>query len=212
MHITIDAMGCQKEIARQIVDGSSDYLLAVKSNQGELYGNIKDVFECAAREGTLGTLDVEADHQKQVDKGHARLESRECWVRTEPAELAYVDPQGRWAGLRRVAKINYRRGTGEKTQTDTRYYICSYRATAASLLQATRDHWGIENSLHWVLDVAFDEDRCRVRTGHADQNLAVARHCALNLLKQERTGKVGIKAKRKKAGWDYPYLLKVLSA
>ena len=126
-------------------------------------------------------------------------------------ELAYVDPQRQWPGLKGVAKINYRRNGNEESPTDTRYYICSYQAMAESLLQATRDHWGIENSLHWVLDVAFDEDRCRVRTGHADQNLAVARHWALNLLKQEGTAKAGIKAKRKKAGWDYPYLLKVLS-
>ena len=198
--ITIDAMGCQKDIGQQIVDGGYDYLLAIKSNQGELYGNIKEVFECSAREGTLETLEVESDHHKQVDKDHVRLESRECWVRTDPAELDYVDPQGQWPGLTGMAKLSYRRGPGETTQTDTRYYICSYQATAASLPQAGWDHWGIENSLHWVLDVAFDEDRCRVRTGHADPNLAVARHCALNLLKQERTAKVGIKAKRKKAG------------
>ncbi len=207
--ITIDAMGCQKEIARQIVGGGSDYLLAVKSNQGELYENIKDVFKCADREGTL---DSEHYHYKQTSKGHGRVESRECWVITDREELAYVDSHGRWPGLKGVAKLSYRRSSGEQAPTETRYYICSYRATAESLLQATRTHWGIENSLHWVLDMAFDEDRCRVRTGHADQNLAVARHWALNLLKQERTAKIGIKAKRKKAGWDFPYLHKVLSS
>ena len=146
---------------------------------------------------------------------------------TDRDELAYVDTQRQWPGLKGVAKINYRRNGNEESPTDTRYYICSYQAMAESLLQATRDHWGIENSLHWVLDVAFDEDRCRVRTGHAGQNLAVARHWALNLLKQERTAKVApaLGAKpaqagahgqsryqgQKKAGWDYPYLLKVLS-
>ena len=118
----------------------------------------------------------------------------------------------RWPGLKEVAKLNCRRSSGEQAPTETRYYVCSYRATAESLLQAARTHWGIENSLHWVLDMAFDEDRCRVRTGHADQNLAVARHWALNLLKQELTSKIGIKAKRKKAGWDFPYLHKVLSS
>ena len=95
---------------------------------------------------------------------------------TDRDELAYVDLQRQWPGLKGVAKINYRRNGNEESPTDTRYYICSYQAMAESLLQATRDHWGIENSLHWVLDVAFDEDRCRVRTGHAGQNLAVARH------------------------------------
>ena len=117
----------------------------------------------------------------------------------------------RWTGLGGVAKLSYQREADSGAAGDTRYYICSYPAEASSLLKATRDHWGTWNSLHWVLDVAFDEDHSRVRTGHADHNLAVTRHLALNLLKQERSAKVGIKAKRKKAGWDYPYLLKILS-
>ena len=237
--ITIDAMGCQTEIAQQIVDGGADYLLAVKSNQGELYGNIQDLFQMAAQEGSLAEEPVyhrpdyhrpdyhRPDYHRQVDKGHGRLETRECWVITDPAELAYVDPHRRWLGLKSVAKVCYRRGVHpqappqalrealrdapREAPTETRYYICSYQPAAASLLQASRQHWGIENSLHWVLDMAFDEDHCRVRTGHADQNLAVVRHLTLNLLKQERTAKVGIKAKRKKAGWDHDYLLKVLA-
>ena len=110
-----------------------------------------------------------------------------------------------------VSKVSYRRDATAGSPADTRYYICSYPADAATLLTAARSHWSIENSLHWVLDMAFDEDHSRVRTGHADQNLAVMRHLALNLLKQERTAKVGIKAKRKKAGWDFDYLIKVLS-
>ena len=238
--ITIDAMGCQTEIAQQIVDGGADYLLAVKSNQGELYGNIQDLFQMAAQEGSLAEEPVyhrpdyhrpdyhrpdyhRPDYHRQVDKGHGRLETRECWVITDPAELAYVDPHRRWLGLKSVAKVCYRRGVHpqappqalreapREAPTETRYYICSYQPAAASLLQASRQHWGIENSLHWVLDMAFDEDHCRVRTGPADQNLAVVRHLTLNLLKQERTAKVGIKAKRKKAGWDHNYLLKVLA-
>ena len=104
-----------------------------------------------------------------------------------------------------------RRDAATDAPTDTHYYICSYPADAATLLVSTRSRWSIENSLHWVLDVAFDEGHSRVRTGHADQNLAVIRHLALNLLKQERTTKVGIKAERKKAGWDFDYLLKFLS-
>ncbi len=217
--ITIDAMGCQTEIAQQIVDGDADYLLAVKSNQGELYGNIQDLFQMAAQEGAAqegsaqeGSLAEEPayhrpDYHRQVDKGHGRLETRECWVITDPAELAYVDPHRRWPGLKSVAKVCYRRGVHPQAPqqaprqapqdppSEVRYYICSYPPNAASLLQASRQHWGIENSLHWVLDMAFDEDHCRVRTGHADQNLAVVRHLTLNLLKQERTAKVGIKAR-----------------
>ncbi len=204
--ITIDAMGCQKNIARQIVDGGSDYLLSVKSNQGELHQNIKDVFACAEREGYGGVA-----YHEQVSNGHGRLERRKCWVITDPAELSYVDPGGQWAGLRSVAKVSYQREADSGRPEDTRYYICSYPAEASPLLKAARAHWGIENSLHWVLDMAFDEDRSRVRTGHADQNLAVVRHLVLNLLKRDTSAKVGIKAKRKKAGWDYDYLLKIIS-
>ena len=206
--VTIDAMGCQRNIARQVVQGGADYLLAVKANQGELHENLKDLFACREREVWDG---VACSYHEQVGKDHGRLERRQCRVITDPEELAYVDPHGQWASLGAVAQVSYQRDSDASSSTDTRYYICSYPADAARLLAATRSHWSIENSLHWVLDVAFDEDHSRVRTGHADQNLAVIRHLALNLLKQERSAKVGIKAKRKKAGWDFDYLMKVLS-
>ena len=211
--VTIDAMGCQRNIAQQVVQGGAEYLLAVKASQGELHQNIKDLFACGERVGWAG---VAYSHHEQVGKDHGRLERRQRWAITDPAELAYVDPQRQWASLGAVARvsyrrISYRRDAATAAPTDTRYYICSYPADAATLLASARSHWSIENSLHWVLDVAFDEDHSRVRTGHADQNLAVIRRLALNLLKQERTTKVGIKAKRKKAGWDFDYLLKVLS-
>ena len=206
--VTIDAMGCQRNIARQAVQGGADYLLAMKANQGELHENIKDLIACCERVGWDG---VAYSHHEQVGKGHGRLERRQCWAITDPEELAYVDPQRQWASLGTVARVSYRRDAATDAPTDTRYYICSYPADAATLLASARSHWSIENSLHWVLDMAFDEDHSRVRTGHADQNLAVIRHLALNLLKQERSAKVGIKAKRKKAGWDFDYLLKVLS-
>ena len=206
--ITIDAMGCQKNIASQIVDGGSDYLLAVKANQGELHENIRDVFACAEREGFYG---VAHSCHEQFNKGHGRLERRQCWVVTDEEELSYVDPAKRWAGLGSVAKVIYERGLDSGTPADIRYYICSYPTEASQLLKASRAHWGIENSLHWVLDMAFDEDQSRVRTGHADQNLAAIRHLVLNLLKQETSAKIGIKAKRKKAAWDQDYLLKIIS-
>ena len=148
---------------------------------------------------------------EQVSKGHGRLERRECRMITDPEELSYVDPGGHWAGLGSVAKVSYQRYLGSGPPEEPRYYICSHPAAAAALLKATREHWGIENSLHWVLDMAFDEDRSRVRTGHADRNLAVTRHLALNLLKQEQSVKVGVKAKCKKAAWDHDYLLRILS-
>lgn len=206
--VTIDAMGCQKNIAQQVVEKGADYLLAVKTNQGELHENIKDLFGCCERTGWDGVV---YSHHQQVGKDHGRLERRECWVITDPEELAYVDPQQQWASLGAVGRVSYQRNAASGSPADTRYYICSYPADAATLLGAARRHWSIENSLHWVLDMAFDEDHSRVRTGHADRNLAVIRHWALNLLKQERTVKVGIKAKRKKAGWDFNYMLKVLS-
>ena len=136
---TIGAMGCQKEIARQIVDGGSDYLLAVKSNQGELHRNIKDVFACGEREGFDG---VAHSFHEQVSKGHGRLERRECRVITDPEELSYVDPSGQWAGLGSVAKVSYQRDLGSGPPEKPRYYICSHPAAAAALLKATREHWG----------------------------------------------------------------------
>ena len=121
-----------------------------------------------------------------------------------------MDPHRQWDSLGAVARVSYRRDPGANAPTDTRYYICSHPGDAARLLAATGSHWSIENSLHWVLNVAFDQDHSRVRTGHAGQNLAVIRHLPRNLLKQERNAKVGNRAKRKKAGWDFDYLMKAL--
>ena len=194
--VPIHAMGCHRNIAQQVVQGGADYLLAVKDNQGESHQNIKDLFACCERVGWNG---VAYSHHEQVGKDHGRLERRQRWVINDPEELAYVDSQRQWANLGAVARVSYRRDATTDAPTDTRYYICSFPADAATLLASARSHWSIENSLHWVLDVAFDEDHSRVRTGHVDQNLAVIRHLALNLLNRERSAKVGIKAKRKKS-------------
>ena len=201
--VTIDAMGCQKAIARQIVVGEADYLLAVKSNQGQLYANLQDAFRCAEEWDPLGRC-------REVSKGHGRLEVRECRVIADREELAYMDPAGEWPQLSSVAQVSYERPAGAGT-TEQRYYICSRLLTAAEFLQKTREHWGIENQLHWVLDVAFAEDHCRVRTGNAAGNLSVVRQMALNLLNRETTRKVGRQAKRKRAGWDGDYLQKILA-
>jgi predicted transposase YbfD/YdcC len=204
--VTIDAMGCQKDIAKQIVDAEAEYVLAVKSNQGRLFENIKDVFECAERDGFE---DVAHSYHEQISKGHGRLEERRCWVITDPKQLAYVDEAGQWCALKSIVLVRYNRDDDKPQKS--RYYICSLKVHAKKLLSVIREHLGIENGLHWVLDMAFDEDHSRVRAGHADHNLAVVRHMTLNMLKQEKTAKVGIKAKRKRAGWDEDYLLKVLS-
>ena len=201
--VTIDAMGCQKSIARQIVASEAYYLLAVKSNQGQLHDLLQDAFRCAEGPDPLESC-------REVGKGHGRLEVRQCRVLTDREELAYIDPAGEWPQLSSVAQVSYERQAGGGT-TEQRYYICSRRLTAAEFLESARAHWGIENQLHWALDVAFDEDHCRVRTGNAAGNLSVAPQMALNLLRREATRKVGIKAKLKRAGWDGDSLQKILA-
>ena len=203
--VTIDAMGCQKEIARLIVEDGGDYVLALKENQGQLYREVKELFE---DEGLVAT---EGDFHETVNKGHGRLEHRRCWSIADRECLSYLNSRGEWLGLQSVAKVTGERRIGETVSKESRYYISSLPGNAEQLLYAIREHWGIENSLHWVLDIAFREDESRVRKGHGPENLATMRHMALNLLRQETSAKVGIKARRLKAGWDENYLLKVLS-
>ena len=201
--VTIDAMGCQKSLARQIVAGEADYLLAVKSNQGQLYANLQDAFRCTEEWDPLGSC-------REVSKGHGRLEVRECRVIADREELAYIDPAGEWPQLSSVAQVSYERQAGVGTP-EQRYYICSRRLTAAEFLQSARAPWDIERQLPWALAGAFDEDHCRARAGHAAANLSVAPQMALNLLSRETSRQVGIKAKRKRAGWDGDYLQKILA-
>ncbi len=203
--VTIDAMGCQKEIARLIIEDSGDYVLALKENQGQLYREVKELFEDESLVSTAG------DFHETVNKGHGRLEHRRCWSMADQESLSYLNARGEWQGLQSVAKVTGERRIGETVSKESRYYISSLPGNAEQLLYAIREHWGIENSLHWVLDIAFREDESRVRKGHGPENLATMRHMALNLLRQETSAKVGIKARRLKAGWDENYLLKVLS-
>ena len=206
--VTIDAMGCQKEIAKTIVDQGADYVLALKENQGQLYEDVKDLFEYERQEGFE---DVEHDFHQTVNKGHGRIETRQCWAISDADHLGYLDNQKKWSKLTSVVMVEAERLIGEHREVKSRYYISSLPNDAKRLLEATRGHWGIENRVHWVLDIAFREDESRVRTGDAAENLATLRRMALNLLKHEITSKGGIAAKRKRAGWDEIYLLKVLS-
>ena len=213
--VTIDAMGCQREIARQITDGGADYMLAVKENQGQLHEGIRDLFEGAAALGFDGVPPVQArgrlyDYARSVDKGHGRVERRECWTITEADCLDYLDPQGQWPQLMAAVKVVGHRETTAGGASQPRYYISSLSPPAEQLLAAIRSHWAIENSLYWTLDVSFREDQCRVRKDHGPQNLATLRQIGHNLLKNERTLKVGIQDKRLNAGWDEGYLRKVL--
>lgn len=209
--VTIDAMGCQRAIAQKILDRGADYVLAVKGNQPSLYAKIKEMFaDTEASEPVL----TETDTSSTTEGGHGRIETRRCTMITDPDHLFYLqgpqqDPP--WAGLKSIIKIEAIRRIGTETTTQTRYYISSLDDTAKVLNSTIRDHWRVENSLHWVLDIAFREDESRVRTGHAAEIFAILRHLALNLLKQERSAKVGIQGKRLKAAWDTQYLLRVLN-
>jgi predicted transposase YbfD/YdcC len=205
--VTIDAMGTQKEIAGRVKERGAEYVLALKGNQRRLYEEVQESFTLAEREGFQGTAH---DRHETVNGGHGRIERRRYWTIWDPEHIAYLDPGGEWAGLRSIGMVEAERRVGEKVSVERRYYLSSLAGQAQEFAAAVRGHWGIENGLHWVLDVAFREDECRVRMGNAPENLALLRRIALTLLHQERTAKVGVKAKRLKAAWSEDYLLTVL--
>jgi len=205
--VTIDAIGCQTAIAQTVVDLDADYVLAAKENQGHLYEDIKGLFDAAQE---VNFKDVPHAYAKTTDKDHGRLEIRQCWTIADATLVDYLRNRASWPKLQTIVKVVAERRLNDETTIEARYFISSLDGDAQRMLAAVRGHWGIENSLHWVLDIAFDEDHHRVRKDNGPANFAVLRHIALNLLKQEHTVKAGIKAKRRKAGWDEPYLLKVL--
>ena len=204
--VTVDAMGCQTAVAAQVISQEADYVLSLKGNQGLLHEEVAEYFAWAER---TNFKDLEYDYCATLEKDHGRIEGRRCWV---TQDTDWFTEKAAWAGLRSFIMVEAEREVvGQAATVERRYFISSLGADAQQALRAVRSHWQVENSLHWVLDVAFREDACRTRTAHAPENLATLRHIAVNLLKQERSCKLGIKSKRLKAGWDESYMLKVLN-
>jgi predicted transposase YbfD/YdcC len=206
--VTVDAMGCQTAIARQIREQQADYVLALKANQETVHQAVEEAFTELTR--TQGQAYVH-EQDRQVDKGHGRVEVRTTTVITDPTLLAYLNPAGAWPDLAAVVQVVARRRVAGSTSQETRYFLSSLRAGARSHQEAIRGHWGIENGVHWVLDVVFREDHSRVRRGHAAHNFSLLRRLALNLLRQDHTARCGIKGRRLKAALSPAYLLSVLN-
>jgi predicted transposase YbfD/YdcC len=199
--VTIDAMGCQREIAEKIIEKGGDYVLAVKGNQGQLQEAVIDFFE------TAKAVDFKGVSVEDLDSGHGRIEVRRYW---STPELSTLPNAAHWAGLRSIAMVESERHIGEQYSRERRYYITSLKSNARQFGSAVRGHWGVENALHWTLDVTFREDECRIRRGEAAENLCTRRHFVLNLIKQEKTLNKSVKQKRLMAACDDDYRAKVL--
>lgn len=208
--VTIDAMGCQQAIAKKILSQEADYVLSLKENHKALYDSVCHLFTQAEADKSKFYKNILHRRKIEKSKGHGRYE-----IRTYTLVSARDIPalQCHWPGLQGIGKIEVRRTTGQQFECATRYFLTSLSYENIEVfMSAVRSHWDIEINLHWSLDVSFKEDLSRVRSGHAAENLAIVRRIALNLLKQEKTNKRGITCKRKRAGWDNQYLLKVLTA
>jgi Transposase len=209
--VTIDAMGCQVEIARQVVDQGGDYVLSLKENQPGLHRACAELFEWLRGSHPIDE-EVVLGYDAQVDGGHGRIETRKVWSTEALAGLAACE---RWPGLTTLVMVESTREILDQASMERRYYISSLPGAtdddAKRLNRVIRTHWEIENRVHWVLDVAMGEDANRTRSGESAQNLALIRKLALNLLRRETTVPAGIAAKQKRAGWDHNYLLRILA-
>lgn len=203
--VTLDAMGTQTAIAEQIISGGGDYVLSLKSNQPHLHEDVEQLFTWMSQQQFEG---VAHEFLQTTHGAHGRIETRRHWLIGDVQHLVNAE---RWRGLRRVGMVeSERRIQGRPVVRERRYYLVSFEGGVEKFAQAVRSHWGIENQVHWVLDVAFGEDASRVRKDHAPANLAMVRQVAINLLRQERSSKRGLKGKRLRAGWDNDYLARIL--
>ena len=202
--VTLDAMGCQKNIAKEICEADADFVLALKGNHETVHEEVQSFLQDARQKDWKK---VPHDFLETVEKGHGRIETRRYWI-TE--KIDWFADRSKWEGLRSMAMVESIRQIGETTTTQIRFHLASIKADAKELARAVRGHWAIENNLHWVLDVCFGEDQCRVRAGYAAQNLAILRQLALNILKRDSIKKRGIKGKQKNAAWDNSNLLSLL--
>jgi predicted transposase YbfD/YdcC len=203
--VTIDAMGCQKAIAQDITDQGADYVLALKDNHPTLYDDVTVFFDEAQ---TTEFAEIAHAYQETVDGDHGRIETRRYWI---TSDIEWLGAKGSWANLQSLGMVESHRDLGDKVETETRFFLTSLPCDGVRFAHAVRQHWGMENSLHWVLEVSFDEDACRIRKDQGAQTFSVLRHIALNLLRRESHHKRGMKARRKRAGWDRGYLLQVLT-
>ena len=206
--VTLDAMSTHREIAAAIHAHAADYVLPLKENQPTLRTAVAEYFDYAEQSDSRHRPALH--RARTVDNDHGRLEVREYFLTDAIDWLPGVTGKEAWPGLRSIGMVRTKRTIGDKQSSDVRYYLTSLPADVHKFAGAVRNHWCIENQLHWVLDVAFDEDNNRSRTGHSAHNLAIVHHIALNLVKQEKTAKMGVKNKRLTAGWDDAYLAKVL--
>ena len=207
--VTIDAIGTQKEIIKEIRNQGADYVIALKDNQGLFYEGVTESFDAGLR---TNFKDIAHDYWESLDKGHGRIETRKYWTIFDPDYLKYFDPQGQWKDLKSVGMVEAERIIKGEVSRQRRYYISSLSGKAQQLGRAVRSHWEIENSLHWVLDVDFREDVSRVRKGYAAENFAALRRFVINLIKQESTFRKSVKGRRLAASWDTDYLLKILTS
>lgn len=203
--VTIDAMGCQTKIVEKITDKGADYLIGLKGNQGTLNEDVRLFFENGIHKAKFFTT-------SKSDKGHGRIETRACSVSEDIDWLKRLHPK--WKKLKSVIEIKSKREIKGKIATETRYYISSLQAHPDKILSVVRQHWGVENKLHWVLDVSFNDDQCRIRKGNAPRNIAIIKKTVLNLLQiiKKDMPRVSLKAMRKLAGWDYNFMDSVLMA